>query len=87
MSSAFVAFGATFGTLYFRQETFIHANNLKRKKKNLRCSVRNLRTKTLFWRHEIAQMQAPCYLKEKVFTLAIGIPKEQSFARAGLERP
>jgi hypothetical protein len=73
ISSAFVAFVATFGTLYFRQETFIHANNLK--KIEVQCA--ELENENLILAARIAQMQAPCYLKGKVFTLVVGIPKEQ----------
>ncbi|MDR1366891.1 MAG: hypothetical protein LBJ13_03230 [Puniceicoccales bacterium] len=73
ISSAFVAFTTTFGTLYFRRETFIHANNLKR----IEAQCAELESENLILSARIAQLQAPCYLKEKAFALALGVHQEQ----------
>ncbi|MDR1906918.1 MAG: hypothetical protein LBQ03_01720 [Puniceicoccales bacterium] len=73
ISSVFVAFMATFGTLYFRQEAFIHANNLKK----IEAQCAELENENLILSARIAQIQAPCYLKEKIFTLALQMPREQ----------
>ncbi|MDR2813007.1 MAG: hypothetical protein LBB05_04470 [Puniceicoccales bacterium] len=72
-SSVFVAFIATLGTLYFRQEAFIHANNLMK----IEAQCAELENENLILSARIAQIQAPCYLKEKNFALALQIPKEQ----------
>ncbi|MDR0418148.1 MAG: hypothetical protein LBH08_01785 [Puniceicoccales bacterium] len=73
ISLAFVAFTTTFGTLYFRRETFIHANNLK--KIEIQCA--ELENENLILSARIAQLQAPCCLKEKAFSLSLRTPKEQ----------
>jgi hypothetical protein len=73
MSSAFVVFMATFGTLYFRQDAFVHANNLK----TIEARCAELENENLILSAQIAQMRAPRYLQEKIFTLALQIPKEQ----------
>jgi hypothetical protein len=64
---------STFGTLYFRQEAFIHANNLRK----IEAQCAELENENLILSARIAQIQAPCYLKEKIFTLAVWMPREQ----------
>jgi hypothetical protein len=61
VSSAFVAFMATFGTLYFRQEAFMHAKNLKQ----IEVQCAKLKNENLILSARIAQAQAPYQLKEK----------------------
>ncbi|MDR2372342.1 MAG: hypothetical protein LBD60_04305 [Puniceicoccales bacterium] len=73
ISSSFVVFVATFGTLYFRQDAFMHANSLK----IIEAQCAELENENLILSARIAQMRAPRHLQEKIFTLALQIPKEQ----------
>jgi hypothetical protein len=77
VSSAFVAFTATFGTLYFRQKAFMHAESLK--KIEIQCT--ELENENLTLSARIAQAQTPYHLKEKIFTLASQVQKEQIILR------
>ncbi|MDR2200494.1 MAG: hypothetical protein LBN94_00040, partial [Puniceicoccales bacterium] len=65
--SLFVAFLALFGTLYFRQEAFIHGENLK--KIETQCSL--LQNESLSLSAKIAQMQAPHYLQQKLLAFPV----------------
>ncbi|MDR1434877.1 MAG: hypothetical protein LBI77_00520 [Puniceicoccales bacterium] len=71
--SGFVAFVAIFGTLYFRQETFAHAENLKK----IETQCNGLKSEMLALSARIAQMQTPHYLKQKLAPFPIS--QEQIF--------
>jgi hypothetical protein len=71
--SLFVGFVMIFGTLYFRQEAFAHAENLK--KIEVRCM--RLRSEMLSVSARIAKMHTPHYLKQKL--AAFSTSQEQVF--------
>jgi hypothetical protein len=73
VSSAFVVFMATFGILYFRQDAFVHANNLK----TIEAQCAELENENLILSARIAQIRAPRHLQEKIFALALQLPGEQ----------
>ena len=75
ISSAFVAFLSTFGVLYFRQEAFVHGNNMK--KIEAECTA--FERKNLILAAKIAQLQAPYQLKEKFTQLSFQDAQEKVF--------
>jgi hypothetical protein len=62
----FVTFTAIFGVLYFRQEAFSHANNLKK----IEAQCKLLQSETLLLVAKIAQMQTTYYLKGKLLAFS-----------------
>ncbi|MDR2806592.1 MAG: hypothetical protein LBB11_00320 [Puniceicoccales bacterium] len=71
--SLFIAFLAIIGTLYFHQKAFAHGKNLK--KIEIQCNA--LQNEILSLSAKIAQMEAPCYLKQNLPVPLI--PQEQVF--------
>ncbi|MDR3317222.1 MAG: hypothetical protein LBS71_00225 [Puniceicoccales bacterium] len=76
MCTVFVAFATIFGVLYFRQEAFVHAGNLKK----LEIQYNILQNKTLALLAKTAQMQTTNYLRQKLLAF-LDVPERIFYVR------